>query len=128
MDDRDIVIEPYNGQWLAFYRGQRYRRVIADTPQLARELLAESAREQQPSPISVAQGRKRGWPIALTACAVAIVVIALLVMFPRPAVRVHTHPTVAANTTTAIVPVRHHIWAHHRRRSQHPTLSGSKGE
>ena len=45
MDNREIVIEPYQKGWIAYYPGARWHRVIADSPDQARAMLAESARE-----------------------------------------------------------------------------------
>jgi hypothetical protein len=45
VEEREIVIEPFHGGWLAHYRGDRSFRVTAETPEEARRLLVAEEEE-----------------------------------------------------------------------------------
>lgn len=93
MEDREIIVEPHEGQWIAFYPRERYNRVTAATPEAARALLGEmyggAPRRHSPIPM-------RG--IYLTAAILLIVGVAAASLSMK-------------DTTSQ---ANHAKWAHHQ--------------
>lgn len=92
MEEREIVVEPFYGGWLAHYRGDRSYRVTAETPEEARRLLVAG----DPS---VAYGRQ-GMSISGIAVLLCVLIATAFVVL---------------KVTAQNAPVQHLVkWAHHQ--------------
>ena len=118
MDEREIIIEPFHGQWLAFYPGERQHRVLADTPDLARELLFESWRQQGGSP----QVHPLNHLFAVGVCLMVTAVTGWLILFHKPSAPAISKASGYSQRLALTQGPGHHRkqWAHHRAHSPHP--------
>jgi len=92
VEDREIIIEPFEGQWIAFYPGQRYNRVTGPTPEAARALLGQTGAYAPHHKSHSMRG------VYITAAIVLIVGVAAA--------------SLSVKDTTS--QANHHKWAHHK--------------